>query len=158
LSFVVLFQLDIPFWYPNREWTQCPFESWYKKYMISNMNNNEDLGHYITNFMGHDLAIIVMQNLFSISSYGIDTNVIHLLALFEHQCHVHCLNINVICVFVLFKHKCCMSIRVVHKWKLCAWLLCLNNAWHLCLNNTNPWYNRLHTDLKWTHEAYKFVM
>jgi hypothetical protein len=28
--------------------------------------------------MGHDLAIIVMQNLLFIGSYGIDTNVIHL--------------------------------------------------------------------------------
>jgi len=39
---------------------------------------------YITNFMGHDLVIIVMRNVFSIGSYGIDKDVIHLLVLFEH--------------------------------------------------------------------------
>jgi len=42
-------------------------------------------------------------------------DVIHLLVLFEHQCHVHCLNMNVMCLFVLFKHKCCMFIHVVYK-------------------------------------------
>jgi hypothetical protein len=36
----------------------------------------------ITNFMGHDLTIIVIQNLFFISLYGINTDVIHLLVLF----------------------------------------------------------------------------
>jgi len=60
----------------------------------------------ITNFMGHDLTIIVVQNLFFIGSYGIDMDVIHLLVLFEHQCHVHCLYTNVICMFVLFRHNC----------------------------------------------------
>jgi len=39
---------------------------------------------YITNFMGHDLVIIVMRNVFPIGSYGIDKDVIHLLVLFEH--------------------------------------------------------------------------
>jgi hypothetical protein len=34
--------------------------------------------------MGHDLAIIVMWNMFFIGSYGININVIHLLVLFEH--------------------------------------------------------------------------
>jgi hypothetical protein len=47
-------------------------------------NNIEPKGNPITNFMGHDLAIIVMQNLLFIGSYGIDMNVIHLIVLFEH--------------------------------------------------------------------------
>jgi hypothetical protein len=72
------------------------------------------LGPCITNFMGHDLAIIVMQNLLSIGLYGINTNIIHLLLLFEHQCRVHYLDTNVICLFVLFKHRCFMSICVVY--------------------------------------------
>jgi hypothetical protein len=66
--------------------------------------------------MDHDLAIIVLQNLFFISSYGIEINIIHLLVLFEHQCRVQCLNTNVICcsyyfitdvvcLFVLFTHE-----------------------------------------------------
>jgi hypothetical protein len=55
--------------------------------------------------MGHNLAIIVVQNLLFISSYGINTDVIHLLVLFEHQCHVHCLDMNVVCLFVLFTNK-----------------------------------------------------
>jgi len=38
----------------------------------------------ITNFMGHNLTIIVVRNLFFIGLYEIDTNVIHLLLLFEH--------------------------------------------------------------------------
>jgi len=61
----------------------------------------------ITNFMGHDLAIIIMQIYFLISLYGINTNVIHLFVLFEHQCRVHCLDTNVICMFVLFRYICC---------------------------------------------------
>jgi hypothetical protein len=69
--------------------------------------------------MGHDFAIIVMRNLFFISSYGIDMNVIHLLVLFEDRCHVHYLNTNVICMFVLFKHKCYVSIRIIYTQKLC---------------------------------------
>jgi hypothetical protein len=66
--------------------------------------------------MGHDLAIIVVQNLFFIGSYGIEIDVIHLLILFEHQCCVHylntnvicmfyCLDTNVVCLFVLFTHE-----------------------------------------------------
>jgi hypothetical protein len=58
--------------------------------------------------MGHNLVIIVMQNLFFMGSYGIDMNVIHLFILFEHQCHAHRLNMNFICLFVLFRHGCCM--------------------------------------------------
>jgi hypothetical protein len=38
----------------------------------------------ITNFMGHNLTIIVLQILFFIGAYGIDTDVIHLSLLFEH--------------------------------------------------------------------------
>jgi hypothetical protein len=64
--------------------------------------------------MGHDLTIIVVQNLFFISLYGVNTYVIYLLVLFEHQYHVHYLNTNVKCLFVLFKHKCYMSIHVVY--------------------------------------------
>jgi hypothetical protein len=68
-------------------------------------------GPFITNFMGRNLAIIVVRNVFFISSYEIDTNVIHLFELFEHQCHMHCLYMNVICLFILFKQGCCMSIH-----------------------------------------------
>jgi len=64
--------------------------------------------------MGHDLAIIVVQNLLFIVLYGIDTNVIHLIVLFEHQCRVHCLNTNDICMFILFRHGCCMYIHIVY--------------------------------------------
>jgi hypothetical protein len=38
---------------------------------------------YITNFMGHDLAIIVVR-IFFIGSYGIDMDVIYLFVFFEH--------------------------------------------------------------------------
>jgi hypothetical protein len=55
--------------------------------------------------MGHDLTIIVVINLLFKGLYGIDTNVIHLFVLFEHQYHVHCLDMNVVCLFVLFTHK-----------------------------------------------------
>jgi hypothetical protein len=92
---------------------------------------------YITNFSSHEIIMIVVQKLFFLGSYGIDTNVIHLFVLFEHRCRAHYLNTNVICLFILFKHKCCMSIHVVYTWKLCTQLLCLNNAQHSCLNNTN---------------------
>jgi hypothetical protein len=68
------------------------------------MSNYNKL-NIIINSMGHNLAIIVVQNLLFISSYGINTDVIHLLVLFEHQCHVHCLDMNVVCLFVLFTHE-----------------------------------------------------
>jgi len=110
----------------------------------------------ITNIMGHDLAIIVVWNFLFIGSYGIDTDVIHLLVLFEHQCCVHCLNMNVICLFILFRHECCVSIYIVYRWKSCTQLLCLNNTWHLRVNDMNSWNNIFHTDLEW--KAYKFVM
>ncbi len=112
---------------------------------------------FITNFMGHNLAIIVVRNLFFIGLYGINIDVIHLPILFERYC-VHYLNINVICLFILFRHGCCMYICVIYTWKSCTWLSCLNNAQHLCLNDTNPWNNRFHMDLEQTHEAHKFMM
>jgi hypothetical protein len=113
---------------------------------------------FITNLMGHDLAIIVMWNLLFTGSNGIDTYVIHLLVLFKHWCQVHCLEAKVICLFTLFKHECCMSIRIVYTWKSCTQLSYLNNAWHSCLNHTNPWNNKFCMDLEQTHETYKFVM
>ncbi len=70
--------------------------------------------------MDHDLAIIIMVKKNFIGSYRIDTNVIHLLILFEHGCHVHCLNTNVICLFILFNHGCCMFIHVVYTQKSCT--------------------------------------
>jgi len=73
-----------------------------------------------------------------------------LCALFRHECHM--------LIRIVFKHKCCMYICVVYTQKLCIQFLCLDNAWHLCSHNTNLWNNRFHTDLKWTHEACKFVM
>jgi hypothetical protein len=91
----------------------------------------------ITNFMGHNLIIIVAQNLIFIGSYGIDTDVIHLFILFEDQCCAHYLDTNVICLFVLFRHECCMSIHVVYTQKSRTRLSCLYNAQHSCLNNMN---------------------
>ncbi len=102
----------------------------------------------ITNFMGHNLVIIVVWNFLFIGSYKINIDVIHLYVLFEHWCCVHCLKMNVICLFILFNHRCCMSIRVVYTKKLCTWLLCLNNAQYSCLHNMNLWNNRFHTDLE----------
>ncbi len=113
---------------------------------------------FITNFMGHELVIIIMQNFLFIGLYGIDTDVIHLLVLFEHQCHVYCLDMNVICIFVLFEHKCCVFICIVYTRKSCARLPCVNNAWNMCLNNMNPRKNRYCIDFEQNHEAYKFVM
>jgi hypothetical protein len=104
--------------------------------------------------MGHDLAIIVMQNLFFIGSYGIDMEVIHLLALFEHRCCMHYLNMNVICLLILFRHECCLSICIVYTWKSCTWLMCLNNAWHSSLNDMNPWNNRFCTNLERNYEVF----
>jgi len=105
----------LPFWFPNKP-CAC-----------------------ITNFMGHNLTIIIMWNLFFINPYGINIDVIHLLVLFKYWCRVHCLDMNVICLFVLFKHEYCVSICIVYTRKSCTWLLCLNNAWDSCVNNTNPW-------------------
>jgi hypothetical protein len=55
--------------------------------------------------MGHNLTIIVVQNLFFIGLDGIDLDVIHLFELFKHQCYAHCLNIDVVCLYMLFTHK-----------------------------------------------------
>jgi len=112
----------------------------------------------ITNFMRHDLAIIIVQNILFIGLYGINTNVIHLLVLFELQCHVHYLDTNVICLFVLFRHEYCVFICIIYTQKSCTQLPCLNNAWNLCVNNMNPWNNIFWMDLEKTHETYKFVM
>jgi hypothetical protein len=112
----------------------------------------------ITKFMGHDLAIIVMWNLLFISLYEINTNVIYVLVLFEHQCCIHCLNTNIICMFILFILKCCVSIHIVYIQKSCTQLLCEKNAWHSCVNDTNPWNNKIRINLERTHETYKFVM
>jgi hypothetical protein len=71
--------------------------------------------YYITKFTSHDLAIIIVQNLFFIGLYVIDIDVIHLFVLFEYQCFAHCLNTNIIRLFVLFKHKRCVFIHVVYK-------------------------------------------
>ncbi len=125
-------------------------------YLRWTSNDPRNVHMHITNFMGHNLIIIVVWILFFISLYGIDMNVIHLFVLFEHQCCAHYLNTNVVCLFILFKHECCMSIHVVYTWKLCTWLMCLNNAQHLCLNNTNLWNNKFHTVLERTHEACKY--
>jgi hypothetical protein len=52
---------------------------------------------FTTNFMGHNLAIIFVQNLLFIGSYGIDTKshsstcivcTLMLCALFRHECHI----------------------------------------------------------------------
>jgi hypothetical protein len=75
---------------------------------------------YITDLMGHNLAIIIVQNLLFIGLYGIDMDVIHLLVLFEHQCCAHCLDMNVIWLSILFKHGCCMSIHVIYTQKSCT--------------------------------------
>jgi hypothetical protein len=104
-------------------------------------SHNTYINYNITNFMGHDLAIIIMQNLFFIGLYGIDMDFIHLFVLFEHRFRAHCLDTNDICLFILFKYKCYMIFYVFYTQRSCTWLLCLNNAWHLRLSNTNLWNN-----------------
>jgi hypothetical protein len=99
-----------------------------------------------------------VRNVFFIGSYGINIDVIHLLVLFEHWYHVHCLDTNVICLFISFKHGCCMSICFVYTQKTYVRLSCLNNARHLCLTNINLCNNKFCTDLERTHEDCKFVM
>jgi len=110
--------------------------------------------------MGHNLAILIMQNLLFKGLYGIDMDVIHLLVLFEHRCYVHCLYMNVICLFILFWHQCCVSIHTIYTQK--SWTQqrfpYLNNVWLSCVNDINPWNNKFHTNLERTYEAYKFVM
>jgi len=67
--------------------------------------------------MGHDLIIIVVQNLFFISLYGIDIDLINLFVLFKHQCYTHYLNTNVICLIILLKHEYCMFIHDIYRQK-----------------------------------------
>ncbi len=117
-----------------------------------------DIKNCITNLMDHNLAIIVVRNLLFIGLYGININVIHLLVLFEHRYHAHCLDTNVICISILFKHWCCMYVHVVYTWKLYTRLSCLNNAQHLCLINTNLLNNIFHVDLEQTHEAHMWCV
>jgi hypothetical protein len=142
----------------------CIKNNYFKKYILLGFcfiiicKNIVNFFLIITNFMGHDLTIIVVWNLFFISSYGINTNVNQLFILFEHWYCAHCLDTNVKCLFVLFRHGCCIFIHDVYTWKSCTWLPCLNNAWHLCLNNIDLKNNIFHMDLEWTHEACKFVM
>jgi hypothetical protein len=57
---------------------------------------------HITNFMGYNLAIIIMRNLLFIGSYGIDMDVNQLVVLFEHQC-----------LCALLGHKCHMFVRII---------------------------------------------
>jgi hypothetical protein len=104
------------------------FPTYNQKNKIQERHNERCCMTPITNFMGHNFATIVVQNLLIIGSYGINTNIIHLFVLFEHRCCAHYLNMNVICLFVLFRLKYCMSICFVYTRKSCPQLLCLNNA------------------------------
>jgi len=108
--------------------------------------------------MGQALAIIVVWNLLFIGSFRLDMDATHLIVLFEHPCHVHCLDMNVICLFILFNDECCVSICIVYIRKSCTQFPCLNNAWHSCVKDTNLWNNKFRMDFKRTHDAYKFVM
>jgi len=102
----------------------------------------------ITNFMGHNLAIIVMHIFFhKMGSYGKDTDVIHLFVLFEHWCHMHYLDTNAMCLFILFKHRCCVFICVVHTRKSCTQLPFLNNAWYEPMKPINLWWTFLKTTI-----------
>jgi hypothetical protein len=67
----------------------------------------------ITNFLGNNLRILIVQNLFFIDSYCLKMNVVHLFILSKHKCNGHYLNMNVICLFILYKHRCYMSICIV---------------------------------------------
>jgi len=85
-------------------------------------------------------------------------DVIHLFVFFKHWCHAHYLNINVIHVYLYCLDMVVVSICVVYTQKSCTWFPFSNNAQHSHLNNMNLQNNKFHMDLKWTHEAYKFVM
>ncbi len=87
----------------------------------------------------------------------------------RHGCHSFICIFWTLMSFILFKHDVihiysnCLDmvvvfICVVYTQKSFTWLPCLNNAQHSHLNNMNLWNNKFHTDLKWTHEAYKFVV
>ncbi len=147
------------FWYelikiPLKTW-KCPkiIELWFNINTTRKNNVYAWNALYITNLMGHDLAIIVVWNLLFIGSYKINMDVIHLLVLFEHWYHAHCLDTNVICLFVSFKHGWYMSMCVVYTRKSYTWPSYLNNAQHLCLTNTNLWNSKF-----CTQETCKFVM
>jgi hypothetical protein len=87
----------------------------------------------------------------------------------RHECHSSNCIVWTLMLCTFFWHKCCMPICIVYTWcymfipiiytqKSCKQFPCLNNAWHSCLNNMNPWNDRFHIDLEWTHGVYKFVM
>jgi hypothetical protein len=98
--YILLFSILVPRT-KNVGVTQTNEKKKYKpKVVVFNWND------YITNFMGHNLIIIVVQKNKFKGFYGIDMDVIHLFVSFEHRCHVHCLNTTIICLFVLFKHNC----------------------------------------------------
>jgi hypothetical protein len=87
-KFVMSFLCNI--WYelikiPLKTW-KCPkiIELWFNKNTTRKNNAYAWNALYITNLMGHDLTIIVVWNLFFVSSYRINMDVIHLLVLFEH--------------------------------------------------------------------------
>jgi hypothetical protein len=114
--------------------------------------------------MDHNLAIIVLWNLLFKGLYKINMDVIHLLVLFEHWYHAHCLDTNVICLFISFKHGWYMCMCVVYTRKSYTWPSYLNNVQHLCLTNTNLWNNRFCTHLEqtmkhvnlWCKESYPY--
>jgi hypothetical protein len=51
---------------------------------INNTIYGASCANIITNFMGHNLAIIVVRNFLFIGPYEINMNVVHLLVLFEY--------------------------------------------------------------------------
>jgi len=69
--------------------------------------------------------------------------------------YLYCLNIDVMCIVL---NKCHMPIHIVYMCMFYVNLCCLNNAQFSYLNNTNLGNNIFHTNMEWTHEAYKFVM
>jgi hypothetical protein len=62
----------------------------------------------ITNFIGHNLAIIVVRNLFFIGSYGIYMSM-SFIYLYYLNIDVKCtlFKHNIICLFMLIRHKNC---------------------------------------------------
>jgi hypothetical protein len=78
---------------PKHGWLHVVFHMDFSLHVVvqaqwCNMSTNNKQ-FQITNFMGHDLTIIIVRNPFFISSYGIDIDVIHLCVLFEHWCCAH---------------------------------------------------------------------
>jgi len=106
-----------------KNWTQVSYMIYIMVKFPMNTNTLKKIlkcynTRFITNFMGHNLTIIVMQNLIFIGSYEIDMDVIHLLVCLniDSMCIVYaqmsyacsyCLNTNVACLFVLFTHESC---------------------------------------------------